>query len=60
MEKDIIYIGDLSYKKEGTPFPLGVGYISSMIDFYFENSIDTIIFTDPHELTSAIKKNNLK
>ena len=27
-----------------------------MIDFYFENSIDTIIFTDPHELTSAIKK----
>jgi len=60
MEKDIIYIGDLSYKKEGTPFPLGVGYISSMIDFYFDNTIDTVIFTDPLELISALKKKQPK
>ena len=60
MPKDIIYIGDLSYKEDGTPFPLGAGYIASMVDYYYNNNFETVIFTNPLELTEAIKKNTPK
>ena len=55
MKKDKIYIGDLAYRVEGSPFPLGAGYLASMIDHYFENSFETTIFTDTSKLTHAIK-----
>ena len=55
MKKDKIYIGDLAYRVGGSPFPLGAGYMASMIDHYFENSFEITIFTDTSKLTHAIK-----
>ena len=55
--KDKIFIADLSYKVAGTPFPLGAGYIATMVDNYFNNSFDTTIFIDPLEIIDALKKN---
>ena len=56
MKKDKIYIGDLAYKEAGSAFPLGAGYMASMISFYFKDSIETTIFRDPSKLTYALKK----
>ena len=57
MKKDKIYIGDLGYKVAGASFPLGAGYIATMVDNYFNNYFDTTIFIDPLEIIDALKKN---
>ncbi len=57
MSRDKIYIGDLGYKVVGAPFPLGAGYIATMIDNYFNNYFETTIFIDPLEIIEALKKN---
>jgi radical SAM superfamily enzyme YgiQ (UPF0313 family) len=55
MSSSRVFLGDLSYRTGGTPFPLGVGYMTAMTQQHYPNEFGTRIFINPLELERAIK-----
>lgn len=50
-----VFLADLAYHTGGTPFPLGVGYMTAIANHHLGNELQTRIFTNPAELERAIK-----
>lgn len=56
MKKELIYIANISYFREGATVPLSAGYISAFTQAVYPERFEIKIFNDPEALEYSIKQ----
>jgi radical SAM superfamily enzyme YgiQ (UPF0313 family) len=54
--KPLIYLADLRYQVPGTRFPLGIGFLATMLEKHHPGKFDIELFIESQDLEDAIKQ----